>query len=167
MPAANYIEIYKQCRVFEDAVKGIIAAAIDPVGTISGLDSFKIVVTRDNTTQETPLVRIHFEIGAQQSHWYQGADLAYRADAWECSLKLGVVTDRRENDDQHELLVGLVRSIFSQWQNKFTTTNLPLHEVRQMMEESVSSEIIAESDLDATMIQYKILLAVRSTAWPA
>jgi hypothetical protein len=114
----------------------------------------------------TPFVDVQLRDSLPQGQQfiYQNAVVYY--NAWQGTLSLRIVTQRGKNSDLQAQLIGKTRIEAQSFPVRFTTENLPYHEIQNLREIGIERGIITEQRLDWAELQFKIFFGIRNDAWP-
>jgi hypothetical protein len=144
---------------FEDAIENCLASIL----TAGGLTVHK----QQSTDQlATPFVALQFTPGRATQRLKCFTSTAPRYDAWEGSLRVEIVTERKKNGANHAVIRATIRNLFYDAQAQITTDNLPWHAVTKFYETSTSPTVSHEDNFDVSSMTWAMEFQIRSTAWP-
>lgn len=164
--APDYDTIFDVEHAVETAVKAVLASF--------GIAGFTQMETTDLPRER---VDIQLQLGGQRPHRGLIGGGQHCRDSWDGTLVFNVWTPRMESDGngqqvpadprKHGKFRGRIRWAVEHFAGSFTEALLPYHSLVSIEQINTDPTINLEDDLDVSALQFRVIVGVRTGAWPA
>lgn len=156
---------------FEDQTEGAASDGLEARLAAAGMD-VQVLTSRDAPIKDTPRIELSFSLSQSMVQRTAAAQAVPKQvpNAFEAIITASVVTTRaiaEDNANDHGRIVGLVRYHFSAAARPFTSSNLPLLEILEMLPEAQSPRVIDQKGQDVTVLTYHVWFAIANASWAA
>jgi hypothetical protein len=148
----DYQKIYEFDENFETSLKAILVAA-----EITAAE--KIHKTRGAAKLPATRIDVQFTLGTELGHYSLNPSGDYVPDAWNGTLKLGIIADRTKAPTYIKEAQNKLRHLFAAWKNVFNAS-LPYYRVYSFKEAAPAVNIEADEDRDVCILSYSLIFGL-------